>query len=199
MNKIQVEIAALSSSPSTGAGIVLLLKEIYGERRLPIIIGISEAMAIESEQKQIKPPRPMTHDLMKTIIDYLSATISEVFIDDLKDNTFYAKIFLEVASFEHVIDARPSDAIALALRFDAPIYVSEEVLNRAGFEPSGSSFFNRNETESDENIEKDSKPKIPQTKLALLQEQLREALEKEDYERAAKLRDEIKKVSRSSN
>lgn len=198
MNKVQVDIVGLSASPSLGGAYVLLLKETYGKRRLPIIIGYPEAIAISNEIDGTKLPRPMTHDLVKTIIDYLSATVTEVIIDDLKDNTYYAKLVLEVASFEHFIDARPSDAIAIGLRFGSPIFVTEEVLNRAGFEPSGEESYNTadfSETEKG----KEPKSKSSQTKLGLLQEQLREALEKEDYERAAKLRDEIKKILGNSN
>ncbi|MFA3782927.1 bifunctional nuclease domain-containing protein [Melioribacteraceae bacterium 4301-Me] len=200
MNKVQVEILGLSASASTGGAYALLLKEIYGTRRLPIIIGAFEAQSIALEMEGIKPPRPLTHDLLKNIIDHLGGTITEVIIDELRDNTFFAKIKLEVSSLTNEIDSRPSDAIALAIRAGAPLYVSEEVMKIASFVPSSEE--EREEDESD--LEKPSSGKEsikshPETKLAQLQDQLRDAIEKEDYERAAKIRDEINKLSSSSN
>jgi bifunctional DNase/RNase len=197
LEKVQVEILGLSASPTAGGAYALLLKEVYGNRRLPIIIGSFEAQAIALEIEGIKPPRPLTHDLLKIFIDNLSSTVTEIIIDELRDNTFYAKIVLEVASMENPIDSRPSDAIALAVRTEAPIFVSEDVMQSAGFEPS----------DEDEDFLKDdelqepvpAKPKVKETKLATLQNQLREAIEKEDYERAAKLRDQINKMNASNN
>jgi len=98
LNKIQVEILGLSASPSAGGAYALLLKETYGVRRLPIIIGSFEAQSIALEMEGIKPPRPLTHDLLKNVIDHLGATITEVIIDELRDNTFYAKIKLDVST-----------------------------------------------------------------------------------------------------
>ena len=197
MEKIQVEILGLSASPTAGGAYALLLKEVYGNRRLPIIIGSFEAQAIALEIEGIKPPRPLTHDLLKIFIDNLSSTVTEIIIDELRDNTFYAKIVLEVASMENPIDSRPSDAIALAVRTEAPIFVSEEVMQSAGFEPSDEDedFLQENDIE---NVTP-AKPKVKETKLATLQNQLREAIEKEDYERAASLRDEINKMNASNN
>ena len=136
MQKIQCEILGLSSSPSTGGAYAILLKEINGNRRLPIIIGAFEAQAIALEIEGIKPPRPLTHDLLKQITDNLGATILEVVIDDLRENTFYAKIIFEVSALTNEIDARPSDAIALAVRAQAPIFVAESVMEVAAFVPS---------------------------------------------------------------
>lgn len=197
MEKVQVEILGLSASPTAGGAYALLLKEVYGNRRLPIIIGSFEAQAIALEIEGIKPPRPLTHDLLKIFIDNLSSTVTEIIIDELRDNTFYAKIVLEVASMENPIDSRPSDAIALAVRTEAPIFVSEEVMQTAGFEPSDEDEDFLKEDEIEEAAP--AKPKVKETKLATLQDQLREAIEKEDYERAAKLRDEINKMNASKN
>jgi bifunctional DNase/RNase len=201
VNKIQVEILGLSASPSAGGAYALLLKEIYGIRRLPIIIGQFEAQSIALEMEGIKPPRPLTHDLLKSVIDNLGGTISEIIIDELKENTFYAKIRLEISSMTNEIDARPSDAIALAVRCGSPLFVSEEVMKIASFVPSTE--------DSDEDFqgkpgEKEiennpAKKNISETRLAQLQNQLREAIDKEDYERAAKLRDEIAKLGGSEN
>ncbi len=197
MDKVEVEILGLSSSPSTGGAYALLLKEVYGARRLPIIIGAFEAQSIALEMEGIKPPRPLTHDLLKNLIDNLGATIIEVVIDELKENTFYAKITLEVSSMTNQIDSRPSDAIALAVRSQSPLYVAEEIMKVASFVPS-------EETEDEfktkeEAAESLPKKQTPVTKAASLQDQLREALEKEDYERAAKLRDEIKRLKGNIN
>lgn len=201
MNKVQVEILGLSSSPSTGGAYALLLKEMFGSRRLPIIIGSYEAQAIALEMEGIKPPRPLTHDLLKNLIDNLGATIQEVIVDELRENTFFAKIVLEISTLTNEIDARPSDAIALAVRADAPIYVREEVMNTASFTPSneGEPKMPDPDEEGFEE-EQEEKPVGPaanskEAKVASLQEQLREALEREDYERAAKIRDAIKKMT----
>ncbi|HQJ47119.1 MAG TPA: bifunctional nuclease family protein, partial [Ignavibacteriaceae bacterium] len=136
MEKVQCEILGLSSSPSTGGAYAILLKEINGARRLPIIIGAFEAQAIALEMERVKPPRPLTHDLLKVLIDNLGANVIEIIINELKDNTFFARIVLESSGLTNEIDARPSDAIALAVRADAPIFVSEIVMETAAFVPS---------------------------------------------------------------
>jgi len=193
LQKVQCEILGLSSSPSTGGAYAILLKEIEGVRRLPIIIGAFEAQAIALEIEGIKPPRPLTHDLLKQIIDSLGGSVLEVIISELRENTFYAKIVLEVSGLTNEIDARPSDAIALSVRTQAPIYVSEPVLETAGFIPS-----EENEKELTRKIDANEDlqlPKSKEAKIASLQNKLREALEAEEYERAAKIRDDIKKLT----
>ena len=195
MDKVQVDILGLSSSPSAGGAYALLLKESYGARRLPIIIGSFEAQSIALELEGIKPPRPLTHDLLKNLVDDLGATVQEIFINELRDNTFYAKIILDVSSMTTTIDARPSDAIALAVRTGTQIFVAEEVMNIASFVPSNEESNEEDEIESYESFSSKTQPKqTPETKVASLQSQLREAVEKEDYERAAKIRDEINRL-----
>ncbi|GMU84892.1 MAG: hypothetical protein AMXMBFR48_01340 [Ignavibacteriales bacterium] len=198
MSKIECEILALSSNPTSSGAYALVLKEVFGNRRLPIIIGHFEAQAIALELEGIHPPRPLTHDLIKNLIENLGGTVMEVEISELRDNTFYAKIILEVSSLSNEVDARPSDAIAVALRTGAPIYVAEHVLEVAGFvsssdtdEPAGF------EQEMQEGAETDL-PKGKESKLAALQSKLREALDTEDYERAAKIRDEIHRLTNSN-
>ena len=193
MQKIPCEILGLSSSPATGGAYAILLKEVDGKKRLPIIIGAFEAQAIALEIEGIKPPRPLTHDLLKQLTDSLGGTVLEIFIDELRDNTFYAKIILEVSGFSQELDARPSDAIALAVRTQAPIFVSENVMEAAAFVPS-------EETEetvtSDQSEASESKmPPSKEAKLASLQNRLTEAIEGEEYERAAKIRDQIKNLT----
>jgi bifunctional DNase/RNase len=186
----------LSSSPSTGGAYAILLKEINGTRRLPIIIGAFEAQAIALEIEGIKPPRPLTHDLLKNVIDNLGSVVTEILIDELRENTFYAKIILEVSGLTNEIDARPSDAIALSVRAQAPIYVSETVMETAAFIPSEDPE-EKEEPKGTEVREKEI-PNSKEAKLASLQNKLREALDAEEYERAAKLRDDIKKLTNSN-
>lgn len=190
MEKIQVDILGLSTSPASGGAYALILKEVNGNRRLPIIIGAFEAQSIALEMEGIKPPRPLTHDLMKNILESTGHDLSEINISELKDGTFYARLIFE----SQEIDARPSDAIALAVRFGAPIFVADKVMDEAGFLP---------ENEDQENPEagaavgpppgKDSKV----TKLEALRSQLKEAVEREDYEKAAQLRDDIRRIEQS--
>ncbi|HEX9252282.1 MAG TPA: bifunctional nuclease family protein [Ignavibacteriaceae bacterium] len=195
MDKVQCEILGLSTNPSTGGAYAILLKEIEGTRRLPIIIGAFEAQAIALEMEGIKPPRPLTHDLLKTLVDNLGASVVEIIVSELKENTFYAKIILEASGLTNEIDARPSDAIALAVRTYAPIFVNEAVMNSAAFIPSDETEIPGFETSD---LESDKKPLSKEAQLATLQDKLREALESEEFERAAKLRDEIKRLSQNN-
>jgi bifunctional DNase/RNase len=160
---------------------------VNGNRRLPIIIGAAEAQSIALEMEGIKPPRPLTHDLMKNIITSFGGELADIIIDELRDGTFFAKLNID----NQLIDSRPSDAIALAVRCGVQIYVAPEVMDEAAFVP---------EDEADDQVPqaKSQKPKQPpvtkMTKLEHLTHQLREAIEKENYEKAASLRDEIRKL-----
>jgi bifunctional DNase/RNase len=191
VEKVQVDILGLSTSPSSGGAYALILKEVNGNRRLPIIIGAFEAQSIALEMEGIKPPRPLTHDLMKNIIDTFGVSLQDVFINELRDGTFYAKITIEGVSDSQEVDSRPSDAIALAVRYGVPIFVSDEVLKEAGIA-----------AEAEEEEQGDS-PKVDQpaamkkhtSKLEQLQTSLKEAIEKEEYEKAAKLRDDLRKLT----
>jgi hypothetical protein len=111
---------------------IIVLKEVEGERMFPIVIGIFEAMAIDRRVKNVKPPRPLTHDLLNSLIASLGAALEKVVINDLHDNTFFAKLILKQGGREIEVDARPSDAIALAAQENTPIYVEESVLEEAG-------------------------------------------------------------------
>lgn len=196
MEKIPVEILGLTTSTASSGAYALILKEIHGNRRLPIIIGAWEAQCIAIELEGIRPPRPMTHDLIKTVIDSLGSTLTEVYINELREGTFFAKLMLD--GFETEIDSRPSDAIALAVRYGAPIYIQDSILTDAGFLPEG-------ENDDDEGIEMPETPSVPEEKpqqpkkvstIEMLQHQLDEAISQEDYERAAQLRDELKRMER---
>lgn len=193
MEKVQCEILGLSSSPSTGGAYAILLKEVGGNRRLPIIIGAFEAQAIALEIEGIKPPRPLTHDLLKNIVDNLGAIVIEIIVDELRENTFYAKILLDVSSITSEIDSRPSDAIALAVRTQAPIYVAETVMQAAAFVPTEET---EKQTESKQSIiSNDDAPKTKEAQIESLQNKLKEAIDAEEYEKAAKIRDDIQKLT----
>jgi bifunctional DNase/RNase len=195
LSKVECEILGLSSSPSTGGAYAILLKELEGHRRLPIIIGAFEAQAIALEMEGIKPPRPLTHDLLKQITDNLGATVNEVIIDELRENTFFAKIIMEVSGLTQEVDARPSDAIALAVRAEAPIYVAATVMDTAAFIPSEEDEIEEISSGISPESKKIRKPASKETKLAAMHDKLREAIEKEEYERAAKIRDDIKRLT----
>ncbi len=194
MDKIQVDILGLSTSPSSGGAYALILNETGGNRRLPIIIGTFEAQAIALELENIKPPRPMTHDLLRNVIQSFDTFVKYIFINELKDGTFFAQIVYDHEGNEIVQDARPSDAIALAIRFSAPIFVAPEVLNEAGI--------------ITEEMEKETaaaykEAKAPVTsqgkettedKIKNLEKRLKNAIKDEDYEKAAQIRDELNKL-----
>lgn len=196
MERVLVDILGLSTNPASGGAYALILREVEGNRRLPIIIGQAEAQSIALEMEGIKPPRPLTHDLMKNIIASFGAELNDVLIDELRDGTFYAKLNID----NQQIDSRPSDAIALAVRYGAQIFVAASVMDEAAFVPE--------EEEEDQKKEpgkaKQSPPAPrPQklapeaTKTARLEEmhlQLKQAIELEDYEKAAALRDEIRRL-----
>ena len=188
-NKVQVDILGLSTNAASGGAYALILKELHGSRRLPIIIGAFEAQSIALEMESIKPPRPLTHDLMKTLIDSLGGDLIDVTINDLREGTFFAQLNLD----SQEIDSRPSDAIALAVRYGVPIFVAEKVMEEASFVSEGG--------EEDSKAIRalaapapDEQSKTPLTQMEQLQKNLEEAILKEEYERAAQLRDEIKRV-----
>lgn len=190
MDFIQVDIVGLSTSPSSGGAYALVLGEIEGNRRLPIIIGAFEAQAIALELENIQPPRPMTHDLLRDLFETVGAEILDVVIDELREGTFFAKIRFVHTGDEGQLDARPSDAVAVAVRVGAPIYVSPSVLEEAGIptEDEGVSALSRPEA-----VEEESGP--PKSKLKQMEEKLEKAINDENYELAAKLRDEIQKMN----
>jgi bifunctional DNase/RNase len=127
---LEMQVKGLTLDPLTNMPIVIL-KDLEGERALPIWVGIFEANAIALEMESVPTPRPMTHDLIKNILEGIQASVSRIVVNDLKDNTFYAVIFLSLNGNEVPIDSRPSDAIALALRVSAPIFVAKKVLDEA--------------------------------------------------------------------
>ncbi|XWN38209.1 MAG: bifunctional nuclease family protein [Balneola sp.] len=190
MKKIKMEILGLSTSPSSGGAYALILSEVKGNRRLPIIIGSFEAQAIALELENIKPPRPMTHDLLKNLILSFNTEIKYIYVNELSEGTFYAQVILNRNGELVELDARPSDAIALAVRFGSDIFVSDSVLNEAGIstEPESSTL------EEALNVEIEEPAKKGLSRLEELNEALKEAIDAENYERAAKIRDTIQKL-----
>jgi bifunctional DNase/RNase len=189
MNKIELEIVALSHSVTQSHNYAVVLGEINGKKRLPIVIGGFEAQAIAVAMENMTPNRPLTHDLFKNTLDTFSIFLKEIVINNLLDGIFYAQLVCEQNGTEFVIDSRTSDAIAMAVRFDCPIYTMDFILEEAG-------------VILDEGEEtKKKKPKRRAVKsddlsvlsLKALNKLLDEVLEKEDYEKAAKIRDEINK------
>jgi bifunctional DNase/RNase len=199
VEKIQLEILGLSSSQSQSGSFALVLGETDGNRRLPIIIGMFEAQAIAIEIEKIIPNRPMTHDLFKSFGHSFNYTIKEIVISDLKEGVFFAKIVCENDSKTVEIDARPSDAIAIGLRFSAPIYTYEKIMTDAGIILTDESEDEASDLTA-EITKEESKTKTPSPSedkplkdhsYDKLKEMLNKALDEEDYERAAKIRDEL--------
>ncbi|CAL2090104.1 bifunctional nuclease family protein [Tenacibaculum sp. 190524A02b] len=201
MSLIKLTIKGISYSQTQSGAYALVLSEMEGARTLPIIIGAFEAQSIAiALEKEIKPPRPLTHDLFKTFADRFLINVKQVIIHKLVDGVFFSSLICEREGVEEVIDTRTSDAIALAVRFQAPIFTYENILDKAGIylkidediseetEVEESEF----ELSFDEGAEEEA---FSQISLAELNEQLKEAVSNEDYELAAKIRDEISKRS----
>lgn len=184
-----MEILGLSTSPSSGGAYALILSEASGSRRLPIVIGSYEAQAIALELENIKPPRPMTHDLLKNLILSFDTSVKHVYINDLEEGTFYAQIVYERDGKTVELDARPSDAIALSVRFGTPIYVNEEILEEAGINTDPEA-----EVEQKGELVNKSTGQPELSKLEELEKDLKTAIETENYEKAAKIRDSIQKM-----
>ncbi len=210
MKKIPLEIIGLSSSHSQIGHYALVLGETTGNRRLPIIIGGAEAQAIALELESIKTNRPMTHDLIYNLARHFELELLEVYINDLQEGIFYARLLFEADGEIHEIDSRPSDAVAVGVRFKVPIYCAEHVLEEAGIvieDEEGNDNpeqgeFSLAEIEQSDPVEEEPTPpspkkkstKSPKDKISKLQKQLDEALAGEDYEKAARIRDEIQRL-----
>jgi hypothetical protein len=193
MDLTRVDIIGLSTSPSSGGAYALVLGEVEGNRRLPIIIGAFEAQAIALELEKIQPPRPMTHDLLRDTFEAVDVEVTEVVIDELREGTFFAKIRYRHDGEEHQLDSRPSDAVALAVRVDAPIFVAPMVLDEAGIVAEDESDISSLAEQAEETSGTEEE-EMGGTELEKMQKKLEKAVEEEDYERAAELRDEIQRL-----
>ncbi len=196
MKKIKLDIVGLSYSQTQSGAYALVLGEVSGRRRLPIIIGGFEAQAIAIEIEKMTPSRPLTHDLFKAFADTYHIRIDEVIIYNLVDGIFYAKIIFNDGHKQTEIDARTSDAIALAVRFKAPVYTYEFILASAGIVIEGNDFvFLENIESTGTNDPEAVASKDTSSYASMTDEQLQETLSKalaeELYEKAARIRDEI--------
>ena len=195
MNLVQLLINGISYSQTQNGAYALILSELEGERKLPIVIGTNEAQSIAiAIEKEIKPPRPLTHDLFKNFCVRFDIKIKQVIIHKLVDGVFYSSVICERDGIEEIIDSRSSDAIALAIRFEAPIYTYENILEKAGViikvEKEIDERSLLKELFSDENSEVASS-ELKEKTTRELEELLKTAIQNENYESAAKIRDEI--------
>ncbi len=206
MSLVKLTIKGISYSQTQNGAYALILNEVDGERKLPIVIGAFEAQSIAiALEKEIKPPRPLTHDLFKSFADRFDIVVKQVIIHKLVDGVFYSSIICERDKIEEIIDARTSDAIALALRFAAPIFTYKNILDKAGIylNANPNDIENQNtddegvlstpETFGIENDDTTSKNDYKKFSLIELHEFLEMAVQEEDYEKAARIRDEISK------
>ncbi len=202
MSLVRLNIKGISYSQTQNGAYALILNEADGERKLPIVIGAFEAQSIAiALEKEIKPPRPLTHDLFKNFADRFDIIIKQVIIHKLVDGVFYSSIICERDKIEEIIDARTSDAISLALRFQAPIFTYKNILDKAGIFLKGNTdpteYTENDEVLMDELVleEEDytSENDFKQMSLQELHTSLDEAVNNEDYEKAAQIRDEISK------
>lgn len=196
MEKVKLEILGLSPSQSQTGSFALVLSEEKGNRRLPIIIGMFEAQAIAIEMERITPNRPMTHDLFKSFARAFDFTVEEIIISDLREGIFFSKIVCTDGIRQKTVDSRPSDAIAIGLRFQVPIYTTNQILDDAGITTQEASEADESEElveSSTTRPQKSTKDNLKDYNLEELNNMLSQALSEEAYERAAKIRDEIEK------
>jgi bifunctional DNase/RNase len=197
MSLVRLNIKGISYSQTQSGAYALVLSEVDGSRTLPIVIGAFEAQSIAiALEKEIKPPRPLTHDLFKSFADRFKIIIKQVIIHKLVDGVFYSSLICERDKIEEIIDTRTSDAIALATRFNAPIFTYENILDKAGiYLKIKDELTAERETLSLENLvdEPSKKSTFSKDTLNQLNEKLTKAVQDEDYELAAKIRDEISK------
>jgi uncharacterized protein len=190
MDKVRLEITGLSYSQTQSGAYALVLAEVGGKRSLPIIIGGFEAQSIAIELEKMTPTRPLTHDLFKSFAQSFDVKVNEILIYNLSEGIFYAKIICERAGQISEIDARTSDAIALGVRFKCPIYTFESILASAGILLNENSELTEDESKEEPNHTTNSMSSL---NIEELEEQLNQAIENEEYERASKIRDEINK------
>ena len=204
MKKVALDIVGLSYSQTQTGAYALVLGEMGGKRRLPIIIGAFEAQAIAIELEKMTPSRPLTHDLFKTFAETFNITVNEVIIYNLVEGIFYAKLICNDGSQDYEIDARTSDAIALAVRFTCPIYTYEFILSSAGIiledeslPPSSAEGIDPSSEEAKEHVSGRDDNEYHSKSTEELKTLLQTALEDEQYELASKIRDELNQRKQS--
>ncbi len=193
MQKIRLNILGLSVSQTQSGAYALVLAEENGDRRIPIIIGPVEAQAIAIQLEGLKPPRPLTHDLIKNMALAFDIVLIEVSIYKLEEGIFYSELLCEMDGKETRIDSRTSDAVALALRFRCPIYTTEEILKKAGIVLELEDENSPIRSFEGDDVESAGTSSYSQYSFNELKEMLSEAVQHEDYEKASVIRDELKK------
>jgi len=192
MKRVKLKVTGISYSQTQSGAYALILNEENGDRRIPIIIGGFEAQAIVIKLENLDPPRPLTHDLFKRFADEFNISVTEVMIYKLEEGVFFSKLVCNSRDKEYSIDSRTSDAVALALRFNCPIFIAEDILDKAGItiNSTDSEFSSSNETD---NIFVSESNKYDPYSDEELYKIIDESVKTEDYERAAAVRDEIEK------
>jgi bifunctional DNase/RNase len=217
VEKIELEILGLSSSQSQIGSFALVLGERNGDRRLPIIIGGFEAQAIALEMENVKPNRPMTHDLFVSLFEHFNIDLVEVQITDLQDGVFFAQLIIEHNGVQKAIDSRPSDAIAIAVRLDVPVFSTEQILKEAGIVIQEDEDGNPRPRKTQPTPKAPKPSEIPAVSTELTQEdiaslseldkvklirklndEMQAAINDEDYEKAAKIRDQVNRLEQNS-
>lgn len=211
MSLVRLTVKGISYSHTQNGAYALILSEVVGERKLPIVIGAFEAQAIAiAIEKDLTPPRPLTHDLFKTFCDRYFIVVKQVIIHKLVDGVFYSSIICEREGVEEIIDARTSDAISLALRFNAPIFTYKNILDKAGIYLREQEIADQADTDDDENVyenenldqvideflnivPKEEINEFSKFNVQELNDMLEMAILNENYEKAARLRDELSK------
>ncbi len=192
MKRVKLKVLGISYSQTQSGAYALILVEDKGERRVPIIIGGFEAQAIVIKLENLEPPRPLTHDLFKSFASEFNISIIEVMIYKLEEGVFYSRLLCNNGEKEISIDSRTSDAVALALRFGCPVYITEEILDKAGITITATESEPSADTDSDSLFETGGS-KYDTYSDEELYKMIDEAVSTEDYERAAAIRDEIEK------
>lgn len=193
MHKIRLNILGLSVSQTQTGAYALVLAEEHGDRRIPIIIGPVEAQAIAIQLEGLKPPRPLTHDLIRNIALAFDIALLEVTIHKLEEGIFFSELLCEMNGREVRIDSRTSDAIALAIRFRCPIFTTEEILQKAGIVLEMSEEQGSRSGEAGNELKTTGRTLYEKFTLTELEKALDEAVRDEDYEKASLIRDEIKR------
>ena len=195
MERVKIKVMGISYSQTQSGAYALILTEENGDRRIPIIIGGFEAQAIVIKLENLSPPRPLTHDLFRMFAEEFGISIMEVFIYKLEEGVFFSRLICNNGEKEISIDSRTSDAVALALRFGCPIYITEEILNKAGITVSPESTESSAGSQVDSILDPESS-KYDSLSDEELYKMIDEAVKTEDYEKAAAIRDELEKRKR---
>ncbi len=193
MNKIELRIMAISRSVTQSTNYAIVLGELDSPRRLPVIIGSAEAQSIAVAIEGMTGPRPLTHDLFKNTLETLRTDLREIIISDLKEGVFYARLVLDREGEIIEVDSRTSDALALAIRFECPIYTYGDILETAGIVLHGEEEHDEDDLDEPQATAQANPENLSSFNVGELNHMLEEVLSNENYERAAQIRDELKR------